>query len=191
MLTPIEFSNLYNKKWTEEFNLISNTQLKDTWEVLATAFNDCIKLNKKGEVIRLVVPMPTGSGKSTGLELYLQNLDNSITALVVVYFIETADELEKRINEVNPNSAIAVHSKNENTNKETTQTHALKANGNHIYKHKLKNQTSEGNTKGTPTTQKQLTNERMSTHTHKQGSRQASKQASRHTETADQTYNTR
>ncbi len=113
MVTPQEYSNSYNTKWTTEFNNVSSKALRDSWETLATAFNDCIVDNKDtGETVRRVVSMPTGSGKTTGLAHYLGMLPPTTKALIVTAFIKSADELEEVIGRGNPSKVIAVHSKN-------------------------------------------------------------------------------
>lgn len=110
-MTASEFARAYEQKWIE-FGLVPNDALRNSWEILATAFEDCITYNDEQTNKRLVVPMPTGSGKTTGLALYLQNLDLIKTALVVVYFTDEADKLETKLNETISNKAIAIHSKN-------------------------------------------------------------------------------
>jgi hypothetical protein len=113
MITPKDYSESYNTKWTTEFNNVSSKALRDSWETLATAFNDCIVDNKEtGEVKRRVVSMPTGSGKTTGLAHYLGMLPAGTRALVVTAFIKSADELEEVIGRGNLSKVIAVHSKN-------------------------------------------------------------------------------
>lgn len=114
-MTASEFVIAYENKWLE-FGLVPNDALRNSWEVLAKAFENCIAYNDRWSDTqtnkRLVVPMPTGSGKTTGLALYLQHLDPTKSALVVVYFTDEADKLEAKLNEVIPNKAIAIHSKN-------------------------------------------------------------------------------
>jgi hypothetical protein len=111
MVTPKDYSDSYNNKWTQEFNNVSSKALRDSWETLATAFKDCIIDNQHDkEVKRRVVSMPTGSGKTTGLAHYLGMLASDVKALVIVFFIESADELEAVVNKENPNKAITVHS---------------------------------------------------------------------------------
>lgn len=116
-MTASEFARAYEQKWID-FGLVPNDSLRNSWEVLATAFENCIAYNRPFSdepKKRLVVPIPTGSGKTTGLELYLNHLNEDLTALVVVYFTEVADKLEQSLNEYIANKAIAIHSKNGKT----------------------------------------------------------------------------
>ncbi len=113
MITPKDFSDSYSIKWIEEFHNVSSKSLRDSWSTLATAFNDCIIDNKDGrDARRLVVSMPTGSGKTTGLAHYLGMLPEDTKAVIIVFFTDSADELENTINQSNPGKAIAIHSKN-------------------------------------------------------------------------------
>jgi len=111
MINPKKYSESYNTVWTKKFHNVSSKALRDSWETLATAFNDCILDNTENrEIKRRVVSMPTGSGKTTGLIHYLGMLPADVKALVVVFFIESADEIESKLNKITHNKAIAVHS---------------------------------------------------------------------------------
>jgi SpoU rRNA methylase family enzyme len=111
MIDPKKYSESYNVIWTEQFHNVSSEALKSSWQTLATAFNDCIIDNTENrEIKRRVVSIPTGSGKTTGLIHYLGMLPADVKALVIVFFIDSADEIESKLNKITPNKAIAVHS---------------------------------------------------------------------------------
>jgi hypothetical protein len=113
MIDPKKYSESYNVIWTEQFHNVSSEALKSSWQTLATAFNDCIIDNTENrEIKRRVVSIPTGSGKTTGLVHYLGMLGADTKALIVTAFIDSADELELKLNEHTKNKAIAIHSKN-------------------------------------------------------------------------------
>jgi hypothetical protein len=113
MIQPQAYSDSYNTLWTQIFKNVSSNALRDSWKTLATAFNDCIVDNTESrEVKRRVVSMPTGSGKTTGLAHYMQMLPGDTKAIIIVFFTDSADELEEVINKYTPGKAIAIHSKN-------------------------------------------------------------------------------
>lgn len=111
-----KFIKAFESKWVHDFNNSSSLALKQCWSNLSNAFNTCITNNRKTlKSSKIVVPLPTGCGKTEGLIQYLQLLNKDTTALVVVPFIEDANYIEERINNTQEGKAIAVHSKNEAT----------------------------------------------------------------------------
>lgn len=114
LLDTNSFIKVFEDTWVNKFKNSSSIPLRQCWHNLSDAFNKCITSNmQEKEPKKVVVPLPTGCGKTEGLIQYLKLLDNTTTALIVVPFIEDADYIEREINKEYKGKAIAYHSKND------------------------------------------------------------------------------
>lgn len=103
---------------------INSPALEEAWGKLVDAFNyslsgDMLHNNILAEEHMLrwsIVPMPTGTGKTKGLELYCAMMAKSQPhpgILLVTELIDSADTLKEGINKLaNQDTAFAFHSKN-------------------------------------------------------------------------------
>ena len=98
--------------WQGECNNTPSIELEETWNILFKAFDSCQKNNdNKAPAKRIVVPAPTGTGKTLSMGYYASQLDESVGMLIVTSFISEANEIENFINKFSDkNKAAAYHS---------------------------------------------------------------------------------
>ena len=105
-VNPHDFVTRFKHKWEHEFGNTSNPHLEDAWLRMCQAFNNNIT-NPESWV---VTQLPTGSGKTEGLKVYLELLPEQYRVLVVTRFIEEAERLKS---EIDRDDVDAVHSQSD------------------------------------------------------------------------------
>ena len=98
--------------WIDEFENTSSPYLVMTWAAIFDAFSKAIRLNSSDTSLskRIVIPAPTGTGKTQSMCYYASQLDENVGMLIVTSFIKEADKIVGDINDYSDeNKAIAFH----------------------------------------------------------------------------------
>ena len=102
--------------WTDITENVASTYLKQTWAIIFDSFERCKKLNNgvTNTPKRIVIPAPTGTGKTLATCYYASQLEEEVGMLIVTPFISEADEIVKTINYYSEeNNAIAFHNQSD------------------------------------------------------------------------------
>jgi len=104
---------------SEEIGNTSTAYLRMTWFAIFEGFAKCIDFNSNNKPAKkIVIPAPTGTGKTLSMCYFMQNLEEHTGALIVVPFIDDANEIVERINKnADYAKALAFHSESEYWNK--------------------------------------------------------------------------
>jgi len=111
---PISASNFSDKmtKLIQSLNpnFYCGYKIKDGFKQYAKAYNECINLNASGKQQQIIVPAPTGSGKSVSSRLSLAEIAKmKLSGLLVVSEISVAIEAAKTINRLAGNKVAGVY----------------------------------------------------------------------------------
>jgi len=102
--------------WTGQLEGVSSPYLKMTWAGIFTAFEDCKRHNAQQTKPpkRIVVPAPTGTGKTQAMCYYASQLEKETGMLIVTSFIDEANIVAKTINKyAGETRTVAFHNKSQ------------------------------------------------------------------------------
>ena len=108
--------NFESAIWTDKTKNITSAYLRETWATIFHSFERCRKLNTGATATskRIVIPAPTGTGKTLATCYYASQLEKEVGMLIVTPFISEADEIVKTINYYSEEiKAIAFHNKSD------------------------------------------------------------------------------
>ena len=106
--------------WIDEFENTSSPYLVMTWAAIFDAFSKTIRLNSSDTSLskRIVIPAPTGTGKTQSMCYYASQLDENVGMLIVTSFTKEADKIARDINSYTDEAkAIAFHNKSKHWTK--------------------------------------------------------------------------
>jgi hypothetical protein len=125
LVSPQDYSVRMRKHWSETLNMPLPPALIDVHMLMATEFQRQIINNATDEegCASVVLPLPTGSGKTQGTCLYASMqadlnayaMDNlkPVGVVIITRLIEDADDIARQINELSGRVvAVAHHTKN-------------------------------------------------------------------------------
>jgi hypothetical protein len=125
LVSPQDFSVRMRKHWSETLNMPTPPALIAVHRLMAEEFQRLIINNAsdEGGSASVVLPLPTGSGKTQGTcvyatmqaELNVHVTDNTkpVGIVIITRLIEDADDIAKQINELSGRVvAVAHHTKN-------------------------------------------------------------------------------
>ena len=105
-VNPTVLATMVTDKLNSFPNFVTPTKTHIMVEELCRSFNECIRLNKAGETQTLILSPKTGSSKSVSSKMYVSQLQEHAT-IIVVFTIDDAIETCKDINEWSGNSDYA------------------------------------------------------------------------------------
>jgi hypothetical protein len=125
LVSPQDFSVQMRKHWSETLNMPTPPALIDVHRLMAEEFQRLI-INNATDAdgsASVVLPLPTGSGKTQGtclyasmqaeLNLYATDDKKSVGVVIITRLIEDADDIAQRINQLSGRVvAVAHHTKN-------------------------------------------------------------------------------
>ena len=116
ILKKIRLSEDFSKDiWEDLCGNVSSPHLRMNWSEIFGTFDKCIDLNKDNKAITktLVLPAPTGTGKTLAMGYYASQLKGDTGVLIVTFLRDEADSIVKSINEwSDQHKAEAFHSDN-------------------------------------------------------------------------------
>ena len=116
--TDYDFQDTMKALWAER-GLVPNPALEATWLHIKQAIDGVVSSNtslqwsegKKAEIV--VIPAPTGAGKTSALQTYLKCCTDLPTSLIVVRTQATADSLANELCQIlGEGKAVSHHSRN-------------------------------------------------------------------------------
>ena len=112
----VKLTEIFSTKiWKDVCNNANSVDLMINWTEIFTSFSRCINLNKdcSNHPNTIVVPAPTGTGKTLAMEYYASQLDGDTGILIVTFLKDEATKIVENINRwADQDKAIAFHSDN-------------------------------------------------------------------------------
>ena len=106
-------NNFSTEIWNGICNNTSSVDLEINWAEIFGTFTQCIDLNREKvtPAKTIVLPAPTGTGKTLAMSYYASKLEGDTGVLIVTFLKDEVDKIEKHINQwSDKDKAVAFHS---------------------------------------------------------------------------------